>query len=104
MGETLRTSCPPEPAWIKCSAPQFPILFELTKIRSSEKAQSPCIHIEEKKNLLDAKVCELFGFVAKRHSEKAKTVQFTLLSELTMSFHPSYVETEKANSTNYFAF
>ena len=41
---------------------------------------------------------------AKRYSEKAKTVKFTLFSELTLSFHPSYVETEKANSTNYFAF
>ena len=84
LGETLRTSYPPEPELIECSGPQFPILFELTKSRGSEKAQSPCIHIK-KQNLLDAK----------RFSEKAKTITFTLFSRLTLSFHPSYVETEK---------
>ena len=32
---------------------------------------------------------------AKKYSEKSNTVKFTLFSELTLSFHPSYVETEK---------
>ena len=94
LGETLRTSYPPEPELIECSGPQFPILFELTKSRGSEKAQSPCIHIK-KQNLLDAKVCKSFDFLAKRFSKEAKIIKFTLFSELTLSFHPSYVETEK---------
>ena len=41
---------------------------------------------------------------AKRYSEKAKTIKFTLFFELTLSFHPSLMLILKSKHRKFFCF